>query len=87
MQPSGLPVYSPSPDESNPSGHHDWPDKRPNPLMWSHTPTKSACAMRRSDHLTFDAAIQNESFSLVSKQRLAIVRRDLFKQLDSLALA
>ena len=37
--------------------------------------------------LTFDAAIQNESFSLVSKQRLAIVRRDLFEQLDGLALA
>ena len=37
--------------------------------------------------LTFDAAIRNESFSLVSKQRLAIVRRDLFEQLDSLALA
>jgi hypothetical protein len=37
--------------------------------------------------LTFDAAIQNENFSLVSKQRLAIVRRDLFDQLDSLALA
>jgi hypothetical protein len=37
--------------------------------------------------LTFDAAIQNENFSLVSKQRLAIVRRDLFDQLDTLALA
>ena len=36
--------------------------------------------------MTFDAAIRNESFSLVSKQRLAIVRRDLFDQLDSLAL-
>jgi hypothetical protein len=37
--------------------------------------------------LTFDAAIQSGEFSLVSKQRLAIVRRDLFDQLDSLALA
>jgi hypothetical protein len=37
--------------------------------------------------LTFDAAIQSEQFSLVSKQRLAIVRRDLFDQLDSLAIS
>ena len=35
--------------------------------------------------LTFDAAIQSADFSLVSKQRLAIVRRDLFDQLDGLA--
>jgi hypothetical protein len=38
------------------------------------------------DHLTFDAAIQGNSFGLVSKQRLTIVRRDLFDQLDSLTL-
>ena len=37
--------------------------------------------------LTFDAAIQSEQFSLVAKQRLAIIRRDLFDQLDTLALA
>jgi hypothetical protein len=37
--------------------------------------------------LTFDAAIQSDAFSLVSKQRLAIVRRDLFEQLDALELA
>ena len=36
--------------------------------------------------LTFDAAIQCEDFSLVSKQRLEIIRRDLFDQLDSLVL-
>jgi hypothetical protein len=34
--------------------------------------------------MTFDAAIEDERFSLVSKQRLAIVRRDLFEQLDAL---
>jgi hypothetical protein len=37
--------------------------------------------------LTFDSAIKNGDFSLVSKQRLAIVRRDLFEQLDRLGLA
>ena len=37
--------------------------------------------------LTFDAAIKSEEFSLVSKQRLAIVRRDLFEQLDRLSLS
>jgi hypothetical protein len=36
--------------------------------------------------LTFDAAIKSEEFSLVSKQRLAIIRRDLFEQLDKLGL-
>jgi hypothetical protein len=36
--------------------------------------------------LTFDAAIRSEEFSLVSKQRLAIIRRDLFEQLDKLGL-
>jgi hypothetical protein len=36
--------------------------------------------------LTFDAAIRSEEFSLVSKQRLAIVRRDLFEQPDRLSL-
>ena len=36
--------------------------------------------------LTFDAAIRSEQFGLVSKQRLTIVRRDLFDQLDSLGL-
>jgi hypothetical protein len=37
-------------------------------------------------HLTFDAAIRGEEFGLVSKQRLTIVRRDLFEQIDSLSL-
>jgi len=37
--------------------------------------------------LTFDSAIKSEEFSLVAKQRLAIVRRDLFEQLDRLGLA
>jgi hypothetical protein len=37
--------------------------------------------------LTFAAAIKSEDFSLVSKQRLALVRRDLFEQLDRLGLA
>jgi hypothetical protein len=36
--------------------------------------------------LTFDAAIESEDFSLVSKQRLEIIRRDLFDQLDNLVL-
>jgi hypothetical protein len=34
--------------------------------------------------LTFGEAIQSADFSLVSKQRLAIVRRELFEQLDRL---
>jgi hypothetical protein len=37
--------------------------------------------------LTFDEAIRNADFSLVSKQRLTIVRRELFEQLDKLAIA
>src|ERR1700691_5970014 len=37
--------------------------------------------------LTFDEAIKDERFFLVSKQRLAIVRRDLFEQLDRLEIA
>jgi len=36
--------------------------------------------------LTFDEAIAAEDFSLVSKQRLQIVRRELFEQLDELHL-
>jgi hypothetical protein len=36
--------------------------------------------------LTFDEAIQDEDFNLVSKQRLTIVRRDLFEQLDKLEI-
>jgi len=36
--------------------------------------------------LTFDEAIAAEGFSLVSKQRLQIVRRELFEQLDGLGL-
>lgn len=36
--------------------------------------------------LTFDEAIQSEAFGLVAKQRLAIVRRDVFEQLDALPL-
>jgi hypothetical protein len=36
--------------------------------------------------LTFEDAIKDESFFLVSKQRLAIVRRDLFEQLDRLEI-
>ncbi len=35
---------------------------------------------------TFDEAIQHADFSLVSKQRLAIIRRELFEQLDNLAI-
>lgn len=37
--------------------------------------------------LTFDEAIRSADFSLVSKQRLTIVRRELFEQLDKLAIA
>jgi hypothetical protein len=36
--------------------------------------------------LTFDEAIKDEDFNLVSKQRLTIVRRDLFEQLDKLEI-
>ena len=37
--------------------------------------------------LTFDEAIKDARFFLVSKQRLAIVQRDLFEQLDKLNIA
>jgi CobQ/CobB/MinD/ParA nucleotide binding domain len=36
--------------------------------------------------LTFEEAIRTDDFSLVSKQRLEIVRRDLFAQLDQLPI-
>jgi hypothetical protein len=36
--------------------------------------------------LTFDEAIKDERFFLVSKQRLTIVRRDLYEQLDRLEI-
>jgi hypothetical protein len=36
--------------------------------------------------LTFESAIKSDTFSLVSKQRLALVRRDLFEQLDRLEI-
>ncbi len=36
--------------------------------------------------LTFDEAIKDERFFLVSKQRLAIIRRDLYEQLDRLEI-
>ena len=36
--------------------------------------------------MTFDEAIVSEDFSLVSKQRLQIVRREMFEQLDELDL-
>lgn len=38
------------------------------------------------NRLTFAEAIDSEYFSLVSKQRLQIVRRELFEQLDELDL-
>jgi len=37
-------------------------------------------------YLTFDGAIAGHEFGLVAKQRLTLVRRDLFDQLDGLAL-
>ena len=37
-------------------------------------------------YLTFEGAIGSAEFGLVSKQRLALVRRDLFEQLDNLRL-
>ena len=37
-------------------------------------------------YLTFDGAIGSDEFGLVSKQRLTLVRRDLFEQLDNLRL-
>ena len=36
--------------------------------------------------LTFDEAIEDPQFSLVSKQRLAIVRREIFDQIDKLVI-
>jgi len=36
--------------------------------------------------LTFEEAIQSADFSLVSKQRLEIMRRELFEQLDQIGL-
>jgi hypothetical protein len=36
--------------------------------------------------MTFDEAIRSEEFSLVSKQRLTIIRRDIFDQIEQLAL-
>lgn len=39
-----------------------------------------------ANRLTFDEAIQSTEFSLVSKQRLSIIRRELFEQLDQLSL-
>jgi hypothetical protein len=38
------------------------------------------------NRLTFEEAIISEDFSLVSKQRLQIVRRELFEQMDGLEL-
>jgi hypothetical protein len=38
------------------------------------------------ERLTFDEAIRSEEFSLVSKQRLTIFRRDIFEQIDRLGL-
>ena len=40
-----------------------------------------------SSKLTFDEAISGRQFSIMSRQRLELVRRDLFKQLDELAFA
>ena len=37
-------------------------------------------------YLTFEGAIGSDEFGLVSKQRLVLVRRDLFEQLDNLRL-
>lgn len=39
-----------------------------------------------ANRFTFDEAIQSAEFSLVSKQRLSIIRRELFEQLDHLSL-
>ena len=36
---------------------------------------------------TFDEAISGQHFTIMGRQRLELVRRDLFKQLDALALA
>jgi adenylylsulfate kinase-like enzyme len=36
--------------------------------------------------LSFDEAVRSEEFSLVSKQRLTIFRRDIFEQIDRLGL-
>ena len=39
-----------------------------------------------SSKLTFDEAISGREFSIMGRQRLELVRRELFKQLDELAL-
>jgi hypothetical protein len=36
--------------------------------------------------LTFEEAIRDGSFSLMTKQRLRVVQRDLFEQLDRLSI-
>lgn len=36
--------------------------------------------------LTFDEAMGSRSFSIMSRQRLQMIRRDLYKQLDALQL-
>ena len=35
---------------------------------------------------TFEEAIQSSDFSIMTKQRLKVVQRDLFEQLDALSL-
>jgi len=39
-----------------------------------------------SKKLTFHEAVTNGDFSLMTKQRLKVVQRDLFEQLDALGL-
>jgi hypothetical protein len=39
-----------------------------------------------SRRLTFEEAIRLADFSLLSKQRLTIIRRELFDQLDGIAM-
>ena len=36
--------------------------------------------------LTFDEAIRDSGFSLMTRQRLKVVQRDVFEQLDKLPL-
>jgi hypothetical protein len=40
-----------------------------------------------SQKITFEEALSGRQFSIMSRQRLELVRRDLFKQLDELAFA
>jgi hypothetical protein len=40
-----------------------------------------------SRKLTFDEAVNTPDFTIMAKQRLRVIQRDLFEQLDAIGLA